>query len=153
MKGKILHTLYILVSAGVLLLLNGCIGNTVYHASTSLPEQELNKRDTLSFSIDSLSSYSNLQLEVELRTQATFPYQKLGLTVEQEWENGKTQKDRLTLPIDWNKDTPSLFLNPTVSIPINIKDASGRGTIKIYHHMKRERLPGISDVGIRISHD
>lgn len=153
MKNKIHHGLYILISAGVLLLLNSCVGNTVYHASCTLPHQELDKRDTLFFSIDSLPSYSNLKMEVELRTQATYPYQKICLVVEQEWEQGEKRKDLLTLDMDWDKRFTSIFLTPTISAPITVNSHEGGGTIKIYHHMKRERLPGINDLGIRISHD
>lgn len=88
-----------------------------------------------------------------MRTLHIFPYQTLSLILEQEWEGEKEiQKDIITLNVKQQKgSSPSIFYTSTVSAPIQISTNSTKGVLKLYHFMKRESIPGISDIAVKIS--
>ena len=149
-RNKIIRTIHKLMLAGMLFLLLSCVDSAVYRSTQTLSSQVLSNRDTLTFLIDNLSDSLNLKMEVEVRTVHTFPYQKLSLTVEQCWSKKPVQKDIVIL-----KTTPeegTIYLSPSISSPIYIKEASKKGVIKIYSNMRRESLSGINDVGITLTH-
>lgn len=142
-----------ILTAGALLLLSGCIHDTAFHASHSLPGSKWDKRDTLSFQIDTLKLEQPLHLTTEVRTTKQYHYSSLSLIVEQRWGKGKTHRDTLVLDLknkQDNKQTP-IYLKSSDSPSIALKSQETNGEIRIWHFMKRENLPGITDVGVRIT--
>lgn len=142
------------LAVGSAILLLGCMGKITYHSCQPIANQIWHNNDTLYFQIDSLASYDNLSLQVELRTLEEYPYKNMTLIVEQSWTNWPKKTDIMTLQIDGNHKQyiNPIYINESVSKPIYINKASKKGMIKIYHYMKKQTLKGVNDVGIRIEY-
>lgn len=142
------------LAVGSAFLLLGCMGKITYHSCQPIANQIWRNNDTLYFQIDSLASYDNLSLQVELRTLEEYPYKNMTLIVEQSWTNWPKKTDIMTLQINGNHKQyiNPIYINESVSKPIYINKASKKGMIKIYHYMKKQTLKGVNDVGIRIEY-
>lgn len=154
MLKEIINYILKVLTAGVILLLLSCMEHIAYHSCQPITNQIWCNNDTLYFQIDSLASYDNLSLEVELRALEEYPYKNLSLIVEQTWPKLPKRTDIITLRIDNNqkKYINPIYITESVSKPIYINKASRNGKIKIYHYMKRQVLQGVNDVGIRIKY-
>lgn len=151
-RNRIKTTIAILTVATALL---SCNRKTVYDRYEPTPLAGWEKNDTLSFYISPVDEGGVYKEEVGLRINGTYPFTGLCLIVEQ-----------TVLPISVTRsDTLNCRL-----ISDNGK-VKGRGVscyqykfhltnitlckgdsmhIRVRHNMKREILPGISDVGIRL---
>lgn len=140
----------------VALVITGCNRNIIYHHYEPTPLEGWEKSDTLRFTLPAAKKRSVVQRDVELRISANYPYQNITLIVEQ-----------TTLPAN-------LFRRDTVNCRLFSPDGNilGQGQslyqfrfqmpdislnegdslcIQVRHNMKREILPGIADVGIRLT--
>ena len=150
------HTLlYIAALALFCGLLTACDQKAVYYHYEQTPLTGWDKNDTLSFVIGPLSVSGHYMEEVGLRISGEYPFTGLNLIVEQR-----------------NKSKQLLRVDTLVCNLINEQgNAKGRGVsqfqylfplstmdlqegdelfVTIRHDMKRDILPGISDVGLRL---
>lgn len=139
----------------MLLALSACNRKLVYDRYASTPISGWEKNDTLSFDIRPVSGTDTYYMWLGLRTSEDYPFTAVTLIVEQHI---------------YPKDT---IVNDTVKCQITDRhgNASGSGVnfnqyrfpvnslqlqdgdsihIRVRHDMKREILPGISDVGISL---
>jgi gliding motility-associated lipoprotein GldH len=140
----------------VVLALASCNRKTVYHhfQHTSLTDWERN--DTLFFFVDPMKQGGTVQRDVELRIAETFPFQKINLVVEQTTlstcfiRHDTIDCDLIDLEGNFLGDGITLFQYrfPLPDITVNKGDSL---RIAIRHNMKRETLPGVSDVGLRLT--
>ena len=144
-----------------------CIGRKVYDHYEELPIAGWEKNDTITFFVPSVDRSGLYSLDLGLRTTSQYPFMSLTLVIE-----------RFVIPLDTTTVKP-LFpipLRPSVStLSCRLRDsrghAKGQGInyyqydfhvadislnagdslrVNIRHDMKREILPGISDLGIRL---
>ena len=150
------HTLlYIAALALFCVLLTACDQKAVYYHYEQTPLTGWDKNDTLSFVIGPLSASGRYMEEVGLRISGEYPFTGLNLIVEQR-----------------NKSKQLLRVDTLVCNLINEQgNAKGRGVsqfqylfplftmdlqegdelfVTVRHDMKRDILPGISDVGLRL---
>lgn len=136
-------------------ILVACSTATVYYsfAHTSLYGWE--KNDTLTFDIPPLEASSDYDQSVALRMTSEFPFTSISLIVEQHVVPGnKVYTDTLKCRIT---DERGNFLGSGVSIyqyeyPLR-GIALRRGDsihVSVRHNMKREIIPGVSDIGLKI---
>ena len=139
-----------------MLSLAACNKHTVYNHYEHTPIAGWEKNDTLSFTIGPMAKAGEYVEEVGLRISGDYPFMGLNLVVEQ-----------TVLPAN-EKKTETL----TCSLVDEHGNAKGRGVshyqyvfhlttlklnendilhIALRHDMKREILPGISDIGIRLT--
>lgn len=123
----------------------------------STPVEGWELGDTLKFHVDSINTTGNYQFSLGLRTSVStpYPYQSLWLVVKQHWHNpekevtdtiqciltnerGDTQGHGVSL-YQYDQYIKSLSLSKGMSADISI-----------YHIMRSEMIPGISDVGIKL---
>lgn len=139
-----------------LLILSACNSRLVYDRYASTPISGWEKNDTLSFDIRPVDGTDTYDMWLGLRTSEAYPFTAITLIVEQHI---------------YPRDT---IINDTVSCKITDRhgNASGSGVnfhqyrfpvaalqlqegdsihIRVRHDMKREILPGISDVGISLN--
>ena len=160
------HTLLYICACVTFLALTCCKGRTVYNHYEHTPIAGWEKNDTLSFRIGPVAATGEYVEEIGLRISADYPFTGLNLIVEQTLtECGKKpimQEDRRTERSD----------TLTCSLIDQQGRAKGRGishyqylfhltTLKINegdmlyvairHDMKREILPGIADIGVKLS--
>lgn len=146
----------LLVALAVVLVLTGCHRRTLYHHFEHTPLSGWERNDTLLFYVMRARQNAVVQREVELRISEEFPFQRLTLVVEQ-----------TTLPANFiRRDTVSCDLidqegnvlgkgltlfQYRFALPDTSVDEGDSITIAIRHNMKRETLPGIADIGLRLT--
>lgn len=139
-------------------LFNGCTGATIYHTYQAIDHEGWGKHDTLYYQLPKDSIPDTYTIKIGLRTTDVYRYTSLWLVMEQDLEKkGTFVRDTINLPVT---DSNGNFLGRGFSsrqqeIPVkNVTVSSQSGTtIKLYHIMKREVIPGISDIGINVLSD
>ena len=138
------HTLYIYIVACLGLLCVACQQKTVYNHYEHTPLSGWERND------------GQYREEIGLRISGAYPFMGLNLVVEQRvMPSGDTRRDTLNCTVIDDKGNAKgrgvshyqyLFHLTTLSLH---KD--DRLYIAIRHDMKREILPGISDIGVKLS--
>lgn len=154
------YTLYIIGVALAASLLSSCQDTLVYDQYTHTPIAGWEKNDTLSFEVPPLAASGYYQEQLGLRITGSYPFMGLTLIVEQtvfpdnkKWE--KTMKvDTIQCDlIDKNGITKGQGISYyQYDFPINVYHINEKDSIHVTvrHDMKREILPGISDIGLKL---
>lgn len=137
------------------LLLTACKQRTVYYHYEHTPLSGWEKNDSLVFTTDTIAIDGTYSEEVGIRINGTYPFLQLNLVVEHLVMPAMTVKsDTLSCRlIDetgnalGNGVSDYQYLIPLTSLTLKKGD---RLRIAIRHDMKREILPGISDIGLRL---
>ena len=139
----------------VALALAGCNRQTVYHHYEKASVDGWERNDTLVFNVSPASSDAVLQEEVQLRINNKYPFMGLSLIVEQTtFPSNVRRVDTLNCHlIDKKGGVEGKGIN-YVQYGFYLTDISvSEGdslSIALHHNMKREILPGIIDLGIRL---
>jgi gliding motility-associated lipoprotein GldH len=138
------------------LLLSSCTGNTLYHHYKSLPAEGWERSDTVCFEMPKAEEDIDGSLFIGLRTVANVGIQDIVLAVEQCSDSaGVLRRDTIRYTLnDAEGNALAGGINchqyENMQLPFHIQKGEGR-TVRIYHLMTRELVPGIMDVGIRVS--
>ena len=147
---------FILTMIAVALALAGCDRDTLYFHYESTPLLGWERTDTLAFSDIAVKASSNYKEEIGLRINDDFPFQSLFLVVEQEIRphnimRTDTLNCRLTDKNGMMKGRGLRFYQYNVHLTTLHLNAGDTLNVRIRHHMKRESLPGIANIGIKLS--
>lgn len=147
---------FVIVSLIVLLGLMACDDKAVYHHYKPTLLAGWGKTDTLTFNIPPLEATASYQFSVGIRTVVTFPYQSIWLVVRQYLNQYKFSRiDTIECKLANSKGdvTGQGIINYLHTFPLYTQTLykGQTGKIRIYHIMRREELPGISQIGIKIS--
>lgn len=139
-----------------LMMLCGCQRQVVYHQFRHISEPGWDKTDTLHFDVTPLKADGTYCLHAELRTDKNYPFQKLTLEVNQTvFPSHETYHDKINCNLISEEgviggDGISYF-----QYRFHVRDISLHQGDSIHlsltHNMKREIMPGIADIGIRLS--
>ncbi len=140
----------------VALAMTSCNRKTIYHHYKQTPLTGWEKNDTLIFSVSPVKQRAVVMRNLELRISNDFPFQRLNLIVEQtvypssyrrsDTPNCQLIADEGTVKgggvslYEYRFQLPDISVNEDDSIDIRVR-----------HNMKREILPGVSDVGIKLT--
>lgn len=143
----------VLLMASVLVV--SCGRKYVTNTYCSISVNGWNTQDTLTINIDTIRQSGNYDVSIAVRSTRFFPYQSLWLMTEMElaFPDGSF-RDTLDCRIT---DEDGNFLGKGLTIHDNVyflktlflKEGQ-YGKMRLYHIMRRDPLPGISDVGIII---
>ena len=153
-------TVYFIVLTAIVHILSACSGSTVYDEYAHTPIAGWEKNDTLSFEIPPMAATGYYRQSLGLRTTGAYPFTALTLIVNQTIypaNKGKRIEKTDTLLCQLinqhgeNKGQGISYYQ--YNFPINIYQMHQGDSIHvaIRHDMKREILPGVSDIGIKIS--
>lgn len=150
-----LYNITAIVLCIITTMVASCTTNTVFDSYAHTPLMGWEKNDTLTFNIPQLYADGEYEEQVGLRMTNTFPFTSISLIVEQHvYPRNKIVTDTIKCPIT---DQRGNFLGNGVSayqymFPLKTITLSKGDSIhvSIRHNMKREILPGVSDVGIKI---
>lgn len=146
---------YLFILTIATMLLNACSRGMVYDHFDHTPLAGWEKLDTLSFDVPAVADSGQYSTTLGMRINNTFPFMTLSLIVEQKViPAGKTYIDTLTCQLI-DKDGKILgrgvnnyqYRFPVSVISLHQKDSLH---ITIHHNMRREIMPGISDIGIQL---
>lgn len=142
-------------AAVICLLLSACGSDTWYHTYKQIPATVWEKFDTLTFCLPEVPDSGLYDFYVDVRTTAAFPYTGLKIAA-------LTGTDSLAVE---RRDTADCRVQTLSGIPsgegitlicheaplYRLTLCPGqRATVRLYHIMRREDLPGVSDVGLRV---
>ena len=145
----------VLLTTAVLLLAS-CRQRTAYFHYEHTPIAGWEKNDTLSFVIGPVKEGGKYQEEIGLRINGAYPFMGLQLVIEQRiTSEDKKRTDTLNCTLIDRKGIPqgSGFSHYQYLLPLTTLDIpeGERVYVALRHDMKREILPGIADVGIRLT--
>lgn len=137
-------------------LLGGCDESIVFHqyASTSILGWE--KNDTLEFNIPRLATTDRYREEIDVRISNEYPFKSINLVIEQQFLPGKRVK-RDVLRCQFTdtkghlKGCGTNFYQYRYVLDDIVLRQNDSVHITIKHDMKREIIPGISDIGVRLT--
>lgn len=152
-----------LAMLAVALLVMACNGNTVYHQYEHTPVEGWERTDTLHYTVENIKATADYQEEIGLRINGSYPFTSLFLVVEQHIRPGiqnlaslneTLRKDTINCKlVDQEGNIKGRGINyyqynfMLTMLHLNVGDTLD---IRIHHNMRREILPGISEVGIRL---
>ena len=139
----------------MVLLFTACKWSTVYFHFEDVPESGWEKNDLVSFDLDKQTSDATYQEELALRISNKYPFMRLALVVEQTiYPAGNTVIDTLDCRLIDDSGivmgqgvSQYQYLFPLKTLPLHCGDSLH---LEIHHNMKRQILPGITGVGIKI---
>ncbi len=142
-------------------LLTGCLKDTVFYHYEHTPSAGWEKNDPVEFSTGQMAGSGSYQQQVGLTVSRDYPFRSLTIIVEQRVFHKaagravETLYDRLDCKL---MDSNGNMLGDGISqyqylFPLRTLDAEQGDSIavSIHHDMKREILPGIINVGMRMS--
>ena len=141
----------------VLCCIYACNNKPAAFSYCSTPIEGWELGDTLKYHVDSIPTTDNYQLSLGIRTSSatSYPFISLWLVVKQHWHNPEqiitdTIKCQLTNERgDKQGNGVSLFQYDQRIKDMPLKQGSW-AEISIYHIMRSEIIPGISDIGIKL---
>ena len=147
---------WLLLFFTVALVTASCNRKTIYHHYEHTPMAGWEKNDTLVFTLPTSKTRAVVQRDVEMRISGGFPFQRLYLIVEQTiFPSNIRRRDTLNCHlidpegnIEGNGVSLYQYRFHMSDISLNEGDSL---QICIRHNMKREILPDIADVGIRLT--
>ena len=156
MQKRVYTLLYNIVSVVMMAAVAvSCATDTVYYSYAHTPVAGWEKNDTLTFNIPGMAAPGIYSQQVGLRMTSAFPFTSISLIVEQRiMPRGKVLTDTIKCPItdirgNFLGDGISSFqyMFPLREVTLNKKDSIH---VSIRHNMKREILPGVSDIGLKM---
>ncbi len=150
-----------IVILGFLLTITGltaCNPKTVYHHFEHTTADGWQREDTLYFAVPAITEAGSYNTTLEVRTNNSYPFRNLSLIViKKKWPEGSMTCDTLACLINDEKGQPlgngiSEYVLP-FSVSTETLQPGDSLSFSIYHRMRRETLPGIMDIGIRINKD
>lgn len=133
-----------------------CTGNVAYDHYEHTPLQGWDKVDTLTFDVAPLKATGVYATTLGLRVNGSFPYQALTLIVEQTViPSGKTVCDTVNCSIFDEQGTVKgqgvSYYQYNYRVSQRHLSLGDSLHITVRHDMRREIMPGIADIGIKLS--
>ncbi len=141
--------------AAMLIMIAACNRRLVYDKYVSTPVAGWEKNDTLSFEISPVDSATSYQSYLGLRITDAYPFTALTLIVEQHVyprDEIKIDTVHCQLTDDRGNATGNGLSYHQYKFPITLMQLQHGDSIhvRVRHDMKREILPGVSDIGMSL---
>lgn len=152
MTTKINRHIVILLMAVCLFI--SCDSNIVYHQFQHTAQEGWDARDSITFVTDTVREDGTYTSYLCLRAAADYPYQNFCVVTKQMQPDGTTASRWLNIRIkepDGQPDGNGAVLY-TQEIPLHTMQLQQGDSLRITvaHHMKREVIQGIKDVGVKL---
>ena len=139
----------------MVILLTACTQKTVYHHYQHISTEGWERQDVVDFQIAPIKTSGNYQEEIGVRMQQDFPFTSMSVLVQQTiYPSMQYHYDTLECQF---MDQQGKVMGDGISYyqyrfplkTIALKEGDSLA-VSIYHIMKRETLPGITDVGLKL---
>ena len=139
-------------------LLTACKQSTVYYHYEDISESGWEKNDRITFNIANINADATYQEELAMRISNKYPFMRLTLIVEQTiYPSGVATTDTLDCKLIDERGNATgqgvsqyQYLFPLKTLPLHRGDSLH---LEVHHDMKREILPGITSVGIKMKEE
>ncbi len=152
MRKLFLYTLYcVCIVMGFI----SCDTNTPYYHYAHTPIDGWEKNDTLRYDVQPLKKGGEHQITVALRLNGAYPFRKLYLIMEQDiYPRLQYKTDTICFDVTSKEGrfTGNGISYYQYTVPVGREQFMENDSIHITirHAMKRDILPGISDIGIKL---
>lgn len=138
------------------LMLHACDPSVVYHHYEHTPKGGWEKNDSIVFDIPPVKASGTYRTALSLRTNNAYPFMGLSLAVRQTiFPKGEKRKMQVHCPlIDKNGKANGggiSYYQYEFAINELTLEAGDSVHICVQHNMKREIMPGVTDVGISLT--
>lgn len=135
----------------VSLLTIACQRGTLLHSFQPIPHETWGMRDTLSFDVDSLGA-KNAKLFVCLRLTHQYLFRSMWVVVERSGKKCPLQRDSIHIPVMTDDGTSMGAGVNLIQIehPVGSIVCNDSLRLRLYPIMRREQLPGVCDVGVKV---
>ena len=138
------------------ILCAACIRGTLMHHFEHIDPEGWDRSDTLLFQLPPITHEGHFQFDVNMRYTNSFPYKGIWMVAE----------TRLNHPVAARRDTLYMEAADERGIPVgdglNLLQLSTplyslhlepgqEGTLRLYHLMRPETMPGIREIGIKVT--
>lgn len=136
-------------------LITACTQKTVYHHYQHISAEGWERQDIIDFQLAPIKTSGNYQEEIGIRMQQNFPFTSMSVLVQQTiYPSMEYHYDTLECQF---MDQQGKIMGDGISYyqyafplkTIALKEGDSLA-VSIYHIMKRETLPGITDVGLKL---
>ncbi len=153
MRAKSLEILSLLAAC---IMVFSCSRSTVMHSYRNVPVEGWDQSDALSFSLDTVREGGVFNVDVGVRTTNDYPYQKLWLAVVAELSNPDTVfADTVACVFADKNGVRSGNGTNMYQYDFNLGsvelEKGQTGKFVVHHIMRREIIPGVSNIGLRLS--
>ncbi len=146
---------WIAVMVFAMTVVMSCDQHTAYHHFVDTPQAGWEKIDTLVFVVPPLAEPGRYAQQVDVRINESYPFTSLSLVVSQQIFPGNRRKHQI---LRCRFTTQNQYFQSrgishyTYSFALPDIDLRRGDSIRVYmrHDMKREILPGITDVGLKM---
>lgn len=143
------HNILFTLLLTVALVLASCNRKAIYSHYEATPVEGWSSSDTLHFELGPVFRDGTYQEMLNLRTTSAYPFTDLTVVVHQKvLPSGKESVDTLSITLD--KSQKTTIRHHSLSLDAISLTADERIAVSIHHYMKKESLPGITDVGMCI---
>jgi gliding motility-associated lipoprotein GldH len=144
--------------AAVLLCASGCGPEALYADSLGVNAEGWKSAEAAEFRWEVSDTVRVHDLYIDVRNDATYPFSNLYLFVDFTFPNGKTNRDTLAVELadaqgNWlgsgsgHVHDHRIVWHDDARFPLQ-----GQYAVRIVHAMRRDPLPGITDVGLRVEY-
>lgn len=135
-----------------------CDRKTVFDKYVHTPLNGWEKNDTIAFSIDSIRQRGEYMEEIGVRTNGQYPFTSLTIAVHQTVQPSGAVHDttiNCTFMDNENSSASNGIGYSQFSFPLKKVRMEAGDTlhVTIRHNMKREILPGVSDIGFKLTRE
>ncbi len=144
-----------IIAVVILALCVSCLQGKVYHHYNHTPLTGLDRTDTITFDVPAVEQGGLYATDLELRTTSEYPFTSIAFVVEQTIIPSQKQKtDTVTCKLMDSKGNIKGKGVSSYQYRMHVSEMllsdSDSLHITINHYMRRDILPGISDVGIAV---
>lgn len=151
-------SLTIILMAVMIVMLAACNRRLVYDKYVSTPVAGWEKNDTLAFEVPPVDSTASYMACIGLRTTDAYPFTALTLVVEQRiYPRDEIKVDTVHCQLSDGKGNAAgkgvsyhQYIFHLSSVSLQHGDSI---YVRVRHDMKREILPGVSDVGLSLKRE
>lgn len=141
--------------ASLVLIAAACSSDVAYDRFTDTPIDGWVRNDTLSFDTSPIQSPGMYDMSIGVRINGEYPFKSITLLVNTtSFPSGRTDRDTVLCPVVGDNGEPlghgmSYFTTTQVMRQLDIKRGDSLH-ITVCHYMRRNELPGIAGVGIKL---
>ncbi|MBQ2403253.1 MAG: gliding motility lipoprotein GldH [Prevotella sp.] len=135
---------------------SSCDDNIIYDKYLHTDIRGWGKNEVMEYTVDSINETATYQMALGLRINDTYPFQNLNIFVSQTIYPGNiTYTDTVTCRVTDRqgkmKGSGVSLYQYLLPITTHTYEKGDSIRVRVIHNMKREVLPGIADVGIKIT--
>ena len=149
-------SLEIMLLLAVCMAVSSCKRSTIMHFYCNVPVEGWDQSDVLAFPLDTVGEGGIYNLDIGVRTTNEYPYQKLWLAVDAELSNPDTVFNDTVDCVFADKSgvrsgSGTNMYQYDFSLGSVVLEKGQTGKFSVHHIMRREIIPGVSNIGLRLS--